>query len=53
MLDDKRAMTLLHRLGFEFSRSRDLSGRHLLEFYADLYATPKPIHIADEHGPLV
>jgi GNAT superfamily N-acetyltransferase len=53
LLDDKRAVTLLHRLGFEFSRSRDLSGRHLLEFYVNLYTLPKPTHSAKEHGPLV
>jgi GNAT superfamily N-acetyltransferase len=52
LLDDKRAVALLHQHGFEFSRCRDLSGRHQLEFYANLYTTPTPTHSADEHGPL-
>ncbi|MGD0463902.1 MAG: GNAT family N-acetyltransferase [Tepidisphaeraceae bacterium] len=51
-LDDKPAVTLLHRLGFEFSRSRDLNGRHLLEFYVNLYMPQKPTHGAEEHGSL-
>ena len=40
-MDDNRAVALLHRLGFQFSRSRDVRGRHLLEFYLNLYYAPR------------
>lgn len=37
-VDDDRAIAFLHQLGFEYTRTRQLRGRHLLEFYIDLYA---------------
>jgi hypothetical protein len=40
-LDDKQAIPLLHQVGFEFGRSRDVRGRHLLEFYLNLYSLPR------------
>jgi len=39
-IDDNRAILFLHQLGFEFARARQIRGRHLLEFYLDLYARP-------------
>lgn len=36
-VDDDQAIAFLHRLGFEFARTRELRGRHLLEFYLNLY----------------
>jgi len=38
-LDGEQAVKLLDRLGFQFSRTRDIGGRHLIEFYDNLYAT--------------
>jgi hypothetical protein len=40
-LDDRQAIPMLHQVGFEFGRSRDVRGRHLLEFYLNLYARPQ------------
>jgi len=39
-VNDEWAIASLHRLGFEFARARELGGRHLLEFYLNLYARP-------------
>ena len=36
-VNDERAIAFLHKLGFEFARIRDREGRHLLEFYLDIY----------------
>ena len=37
---DERAIAFLHQLGFQFARLRDGSGRHLLEFYLNMYDIP-------------
>jgi N-acetylglutamate synthase-like GNAT family acetyltransferase len=39
-VDDDRAIAFLHELGFEYARARELRGRHLLEFYLNLYVRP-------------
>jgi len=36
-IDDHWAIELLHQLGFEYAGARELHGRHLLEFYLDIY----------------
>jgi ribosomal protein S18 acetylase RimI-like enzyme len=36
-VDDQRAIAFLHEVGFEFARTREVGGRHLLEFYVNLY----------------
>jgi len=36
-IDDDRAIAFLHHLGFEYARTRERRGRHLLEFYVNLY----------------
>jgi N-acetylglutamate synthase-like GNAT family acetyltransferase len=40
-VDDDRAIAFLHQLGFEYARTRELRGRHLLEFYLNLYVRPE------------
>jgi N-acetylglutamate synthase-like GNAT family acetyltransferase len=35
--NDEEAAAFLHQLGFEFTRARELDGRHQLEFYLNLY----------------
>jgi N-acetylglutamate synthase-like GNAT family acetyltransferase len=43
-VNDDRAIAFLHELGFEYARARELSGRHLLEFYINLYTrTEQPV----------
>ena len=39
-VDDERAIAFLHLLGFEYAGTRQLRGRHLLEFYLNLYSRP-------------
>jgi ribosomal protein S18 acetylase RimI-like enzyme len=39
-VNDERAITILHQLGFEYARTRERGGKHLLEFYLNLYARP-------------
>ena len=39
-VSDEWAIALLHRLGCEYTRARNLGGRHLLEFYLNLYMRP-------------
>ena len=36
-VNDDQAIAFLHQLGFEYSRARELRGRHLLEFYLNIY----------------
>jgi ribosomal protein S18 acetylase RimI-like enzyme len=38
-LDGEEVVKLLNRLGFQFARIRDIGGRHLIEFYDNLYAS--------------
>jgi len=38
---EPRIAAYYHRLGFEFSRTRDLDGVHVLEFYLNLYQRPE------------
>jgi hypothetical protein len=40
-VDIGRAATFLHRLGFEFSRHREIEERAVLEFYLNLYERPE------------
>jgi N-acetylglutamate synthase-like GNAT family acetyltransferase len=40
-VDIGRAATFLHRLGFEFSRHREIEERSVLEFYLNLYERPE------------
>jgi N-acetylglutamate synthase-like GNAT family acetyltransferase len=40
-LPPNRLTTVLHNLGFEFSRERDTGGEHVLEFYQNLYERPQ------------
>ena len=40
-VNDEWAIRSLHRLGFEYSRARELGGKHLLEFYLNIYERPK------------
>jgi N-acetylglutamate synthase-like GNAT family acetyltransferase len=39
-VNDEWAIASLHQLGFEFARARELGGRHLLEFYLNIYFQP-------------
>ena len=39
-LDGARAIALLEGMGLQFARIRDAGGRHMIEFYDNLYATP-------------
>jgi hypothetical protein len=39
--DIGRAAEFLHRLGFEFSRHREVEKRPVLEFYLNLYERPE------------
>jgi N-acetylglutamate synthase-like GNAT family acetyltransferase len=38
---EQRVASYYHELGFEFSRSREIDGRHVLEFYLNLYERPQ------------
>ena len=38
---EQRVVAYYHQMGFEFSRAREVDGRHVLEFYLDLYARPE------------
>jgi N-acetylglutamate synthase-like GNAT family acetyltransferase len=40
-VDVERATEFLHRLGFEFSRQREVEKRTVLEFYLNLYERPE------------
>jgi N-acetylglutamate synthase-like GNAT family acetyltransferase len=40
-MDIGRAAEFLHRLGFEFSRHREVENRPVLEFYLNLYERPE------------
>ena len=40
-LNETRAAAFLHRLGFEFSRHREVDGQPALEFYLNLYQRPE------------
>lgn len=39
---EQRLAKYYHRLGFEFSRTRQIGDVHVLEFYLNLYERPKP-----------
>jgi ribosomal protein S18 acetylase RimI-like enzyme len=39
-VNDEWAIAFLHQLGFEYARARELGGRHLLEFYLNIYFQP-------------
>lgn len=39
-VDDEQAIALLRELGFNYARAREQCGRHVLEFYLNLYARP-------------
>jgi N-acetylglutamate synthase-like GNAT family acetyltransferase len=41
-LPPSRLTSVLHDLGFEFSRERLMDGEHVLEFYQNLYERPRP-----------
>ena len=38
---EQRLASYYHRLGFEFSRTRESDGLHVLEFYLNLYEKPE------------
>ena len=38
---EQRVVGYYRQMGFEFSRAREIDGRHVLEFYLDLYAQPE------------
>lgn len=38
---EQRVAAYYHRLGFELSRTRELNGVHVLEFYLNLYERPE------------
>ena len=40
-LNEQRVAAYLHRLGFEFSRHREVNGKPALEFYLNLYQHPE------------
>jgi ribosomal protein S18 acetylase RimI-like enzyme len=48
-VDDDRAIAFLHELGFEYARTRELRGRHLLEFYLNIYVRPDRRISGKEH----
>ena len=39
-VDDREVIALLHQLGFVYAGAKEVPGRHLLEFYLDLYYRP-------------
>jgi N-acetylglutamate synthase-like GNAT family acetyltransferase len=39
-VDDHWAIMFFHQMGFDYARARELQGRHLLEFYLNLYVRP-------------
>ena len=41
---DERAVAFLHKMGFEFARIRDRDGKHLIEFYLNIYDASVPRH---------
>jgi N-acetylglutamate synthase-like GNAT family acetyltransferase len=41
LMNIRRAAEFLHRLGFEFSRHREIENRVVLEFYLNLYERPE------------
>jgi len=47
-VDDDPAIAFLHQLGFEYARARELRGRHLLEFYLNIYMRPDRAISGDE-----
>jgi N-acetylglutamate synthase-like GNAT family acetyltransferase len=50
-LPPNRLATVLHDLGFEFSRERETGGEHMLEFYQNLYEQPQS-SLSQEGQPL-
>jgi N-acetylglutamate synthase-like GNAT family acetyltransferase len=53
-VNDDQVIVLLHELGFEFARTRELRGKHLLEFYLNLYMRPpRPGRAGKTHGGTV
>jgi len=40
-VDIERAAEFLHRLGFEFSRHREVENQPVFEFYLNLYERPE------------
>ena len=38
---EERVASYYHRLGFELSRTREIEGVHVLEFYLNLYERPE------------
>jgi len=58
-VNDRGAMELLTRVGFQFARSREVHGRRLLEFYVTLYdpnrlmPSEAPEHVAQWIGDFI
>jgi N-acetylglutamate synthase-like GNAT family acetyltransferase len=51
-VDIGRATEFLHRLGFEFSRHRQVEKQPLLEFYLNLYETPELVPYEEAASPI-
>ena len=50
-VDIGRTSEFLHRLGFEFSRHREVGKRPVLEFYLNLYERPELLPFEDAASP--
>jgi N-acetylglutamate synthase-like GNAT family acetyltransferase len=51
-VDVGRATEFLHRLGFEFSRHRQVEKRSVLEFYLNLYERPELLPYEEAASPI-
>jgi N-acetylglutamate synthase-like GNAT family acetyltransferase len=51
-VDIGRATEFLHRLGFEFSRHREIENRPVLEFYLNLYERPELVLYEGAASPI-
>jgi N-acetylglutamate synthase-like GNAT family acetyltransferase len=51
-VDIGRAAEFLHRLGFEFSRHREVEKRSVLEFYLNLYERPELLPYEEAASPI-
>jgi N-acetylglutamate synthase-like GNAT family acetyltransferase len=51
-VDIGRAAEFLHRLGFEFSRHREVEKRPVLEFYLNLYERPELLPCEEAAAPV-
>ena len=51
-VDIARAAEFLHRLGFEFSRHREVAKRPVLEFYLNLYERPELLPYEGAASPI-